>query len=446
MTGHESLQFLGRPDVRNAILLAEIGVLIHDVGKVSAEFVRGEGAFNSNLVLRRLTRGKDDLLGPDASSQSAVVQALRMTSLRAPERLVADAVCDEITAGWHGDPTGAATCSQTLDAVMSAVRGKLSGHSEAAFERVARLARETCVDLEWQTEGEKGIAVMDPPFIGVDGFYQGLDQLPLVADLLEGSGRTWRPAGLLSPEAALLKAIHRPEGTSGAATSQCDPDRLTDVRHLWCEVLANQLLEINNIKKDGPGDLGSWFWKARLNAGEETATPLLGDHDCGAALGAEERGSMVWLGVRPISRWAYSKIVFEAGEHRVATSLWNHCWTLSGLYKSSIAQALLSGNWSKGDELLWYRLRVGLPAGDLAGLTAIKELIEIEYPLGNELFRTAAEASFTFPGLDSHLATKVLDELELEVGRLLGMENLPEMHLSPLSMEDAYRVVGGRTP
>jgi hypothetical protein len=438
MSQRESLQFLGRPDVRNAILLGEIGVLIHDVGKVSAEFVRDETAFNSNLVLRRLSRGKDDLLGADPSPRSAVAQALRMDSLRAPERLVADAVCDEIT--------GAVGRSDTLDAVLSTIRGKLSGHSEEAFERVARLAREVCAGLEWQAEGEKAIAAVDPPFIGVEGFYDGLDQLPLVADLLESSGRTWRPAGLLSPEAKLLKVIHGSEEASGSPTSRCDPDRLAAVRQLWCEVLANQFLEINNIRKDGPGDLGSWFWKARLCAGEEAATALLGDHDCGTPLGVEERESVVWFGVRPISRWACSKIVFDAGEDSVRSNLWDHCWILSALHKSSITQALLSGNWLEDDELSWYRLRVGFPAGEVSKLTAIKELIELEYPLGNELFRTGTEASFTFPGLDSHLATNLLDELTLEMGRLLGMENLPEMHLSPLSAEDAYRLVRGSTP
>lgn len=446
MSQPESLEFLGRPDVRNAILLGEIGVLIHDVGKVSAEFVRGEGAFNGNLVLRRLTRGKDDLLGPEASPRSAVARALRTADLQAQERLAADAVCGELAAGGYRDSIGADSCSDTLEAVLATVRGKVSAHSEAAFERIARLARETCVGLEWQTEGEKAIGAMDPPFIGVDGFYDGLDQLPLVADLLETSGRTWRPAGLLSPEAMLLKAIHGPEGTSGSPTSRCDPDRLAGVRNLWCEVVANQFLEINNIRKDGPGDLGSWFWKARLNAGEETATALLGDHDDGAPLGAEKRESVVWLGVRVISRWACSKIVLDAAGDRVSRSLWAHCWALSGLYKSSIAQALLSGNWPEGDELSWYRLRVGFPGGDVTKLTAIKELIEVEYPLGNELSRTAAEAFFTFPGLDGNLATNALDELRLEIRRLLGREPLPEMELSPMSTEDAFRLVGGSIP
>lgn len=435
MSQRESLRFLGRPDVRNALLLGEIGVLIHDLGKVSAEFVLGEQAFNSNLVLRRLTRGKDDLLGPDASPGSAVVQTLRMAGLRAQERLVADVLCNKITS--------ADSCSGALDGVLFTVRGKLSVKSEATFERVARLAREACVGLEWQTVRERAIGAMDPPFIGVDGFYDGLDRLPLVADLLENSGRTWRPARLRSPEAMLLEATHGPEEHSGSPTSQCDPDRLADIRHLWCEVLANQFLEINNIRKDGPGDLGSWFWKSRLYAGEEAATALLADHDCGAPLGAGERESVVWSGVRVISRWACSKIVLGDGEGGVPTSLWDHCWTMSGLYKSSIAQALLSGKWPEGDELSWYRLRVGFPPGGLAALTAIKELIEVEYPLGNELFRSAAETFFTFPGLDSHLATDLLDELKLEIGRLVGRDALPEMHLSLLSREDAHRLVGG---
>jgi hypothetical protein len=445
MDQRESLRFLGKPDVRNAILLSEIGVLIHDLGKVSAEFVAGEGAFHSHLVLRRLTRGKDNYIGPEPSPWSAVTYALKVASLLPEERLVAEAILSEIADSECRDTACPDVCSETLDAILGSASARLSTHDEAAFERVAGLARETWSGFVRHLEREEAIGGIEPPFIGVKGFYRELDQLPFVADLLEMGGRTWHPMESQPPEVKLLRAIHAGEETSGPPRSRCDPRRLADVRNLWCEVLANQFLEINNIRKDGPGDLSSWFWKARLCAGEETATALLGDHDRGTALGAEERESVLWLGVRPISRWACSKIIFDVGRDRVATSLWDHCWTLSALYKSSIAQALISGNWPEGDELSWYRLRVRFPAGDLAGLTAVKELIEVEYPLGNELFRTAAEASFAFPGLDSDLATSVLDELRLEMGRLFGTETLPELQLSPLSTEDAYRLVAGST-
>jgi hypothetical protein len=440
MSERESLRFLGRPDVRNAILLGEVGVLIHDLGKVSAEYVSGEESFHTHLILRRLTRSQDTCLGPEASPWWAVVHNLKVANLDPEERVVADTICGQIADGGHGDASGSEISSQALETVLGSVRDTLSAHSQWAFERVAQLARQTWFALEWQMEQEKAIEALEPPFIGVEGFYDGLDQLASVADLLEMGGRTWRPMESQPPEVRLLNAIHGGGEVTDSLRSRCDLGRLADVRHLWCEVLANQFLEINNIRKDGPGDLGSWFWKSRLDAGGEAGFALLRDYDDGAMLSGEQREAVVWLGVRLISRWACSKIVLSADNDGVPTSLWDHCWILSGLYKSSIAQALLSGEWPEGDDLVWYRLRVGLLKEDPAVLTAIRELIEVEYPLGNELFRTDVEAHFTFPGLDSRLAANLVGELELEIGRLLGRGACPELHLSPLSREGAHRL------
>jgi hypothetical protein len=440
MGQRESLRFLGRPDVRNAVLLGEVGVLIHDLGKVSAEYVSGEESFPTNLILRRLTRGQDPALGPEATPWCAVVHSLRSATLEPEERDVADAVCGQIAGGRDGDAMGSDVGLEALEAVLSDVRDKLSAHSPQAFERVGRLARETWAALRWQMEQEKAVEALEPPFIDVEGFYDGLDQLASVADLLELGGRTWRPLEVQPPEVRLLNAIHSGGEVAGPPRSRCHPGRLADVRHLWCEVLANQFLEINNIRKDGPGDLGSWFWKSRLRAGSEAATALLGEYDGGAMLTGEQREAVVWLGVRAISRWACAKIVLGTGEDGVATSLWDHCWLLSGLYKSSVAQALLTGEWPAGDDLAWHRLRVGLPGKDPAGLTAIKELLEVEYPLGNELFRSDGEAHFTFPGLDGRLAASLVGEVEVEIHRVLGRGAFPELRLTPLLREGAHRL------
>jgi hypothetical protein len=440
MGQHESLRFLGRPDVRNAVLLGEVGVLIHDLGKVSAEYVSGGESFPTHLVLRRLTRGQDPALGPEASPWCAVVHSLRSASLEPEERDVADAVCGQIAGGRDGDAMGSDVGLEALEAVLSDVRDKLSAHSPEAFDRVGRLALETWAALRWQMEQEKAVEALEPPFIGVGGFYDGLDQLTSVADLLEMGGRTWRPAEAQPLEVRLLNAIHSGGEVAGPPRSRCDLDRLADVRHLWCEVMANQFLEINNIRKDGPGDLGPWFWKRRLDAGGEAGFAVLSEHDAGATLTGEQREAVVWLGVRAISRWACAKIVLGTGEDGVPTSLWDHCWLLSGLYKSSIAQALLTGEWPAGEGLAWHRLRVELPGADPAGLAAIKELIEVEYPLGNELLRTDVEAHFTFPGLDSRLAANLVAELELEIDRLVGRGVCADLHLAPLSRASAQRL------
>jgi hypothetical protein len=66
----------------------------------------------------------------------------------------------------------------------------------------------------------------------------------------------------------------------------------------------------------------------------------------------------------------------------------------------------------------------------------------VGYPLGNELMRTEAEAHFTFPGLKGRLATNLLYELRLELGGLLGRSDFLEMHLSPLSRQEADRLEG----
>jgi hypothetical protein len=441
MTCYESLRFLSQPDVRNAILLSEIGVLVHDLGKVSAEFVAGEPTFHSHLVLQRLTRGKDAYLGYDPGPWSAVVHVLRTASFVHKERAVADAISSEMVERRFGGPAGPDGRMESLEAILDCARTRLPADRGVAFERVAGLARRTWLDFVWQVEQEEAIGAIEPPFVGVDGFYEQLDQLPAVADLLEMGGRTWHPEEIQPPEARLLQAIHGGEHTAGPPSSRCEPHRLPDVRHLWCEVLANQFLEINNIRKDGPGDLGSWFWKSRLDAGRDAATALLGEHGPLPTLDDEQREALKWLGVRVISRWACSKIVLGARTDGTSVSLWDHCSTLAALHKSSTSQALLSGSWPDSHQLSWRRLRVGIRRASAAEVTRIKELIEVEYPLGNELMRTDAEVHFSFPGLDGRAAANLLGELGVELCSLLGKSESPEMQLSPLSRQETGLLV-----
>jgi len=76
MSGGNGLRLLGSPEVRNAILLNEIGVLVHSVGMLSREFIEKGTAFPHHLVLRRLTRGSDPRLASEDSLFSALHSSL----------------------------------------------------------------------------------------------------------------------------------------------------------------------------------------------------------------------------------------------------------------------------------------------------------------------------------------------------------------------------------
>ncbi|HUS70508.1 MAG TPA: hypothetical protein VM075_07020 [Anaerolineae bacterium] len=431
MTGREALRVLGSPEVRNAILLNEIGVLIHELGKLSTEFVSAGSAFPHHLILRRLTRGMDPSLGSEIRPLSALLYALRNYSLTDQERAVASLLGEKTDTLTGDDRAWVDAASRRLEAVLGDLRSVGAPDRLEAEERVGCLARGVLADWEWQIQGERGLEGMEPPFISTEGFHEGLDQLPFVADLVEMQGRTWHPEGLLSPEVRLFRAIHEREEVRGTPRSRCNVEHLAAVRELCCEVLANQLLEINNIRKDGPGDLGSWFWKSRLCARSEEAMAPLRGFDQGAELEGEERAAVRWLGVRAIARWACGKVLVETPRGGSQTSLWEHCWTLSGLYKSSTAHALIEGVWPQRHRLSWCTLTVVLERPDPETLHLVKGLVEVEYPLGNELRRNDTEIHFTFPGLESELSTSLLDGLRAELGRLAGGNARPQVSLGP---------------
>jgi hypothetical protein len=119
----------------------------------------------------------------------------------------------------------------------------------------------------------------------------------------------------------------------------------------------------------------------------------------------------------------------QGGERQ--ESLWEHCWTLSSLYKSSTVQALVEGLWPQGNNLSWRTLTVGLELPDPETLQLVKELIEVEYPLGNELGRSDAEIRFSFPGLEGELATSLLHGLGAEIGRTTGEHVRTQVTLGP---------------
>lgn len=424
------LQKLGSPEVRNAVLLNEIGVLLHDLGKLSTEFIAGEHSFPHHLILRRLTRGRDPWLGPDNGCIAAIRCSLKELYPEGEENAIAELLLSEMRkprrqSCLRGSFEG------MLEAALNSTRTRLAPEQEVAFDRVSRLVKAVSAGLTWQREQEAAIAAIEPPFISVAGFHEGLDQLPFVANLVEMQGRSWHPEPLLPPEVKLLRALRDVEEIAGAPEASHGDAWLGEARQLYCEVLANQLLEIYNIRKDGPGDLGSWFWKARLYPRSDRAMELLRRFDEGSALGSEELETVRWLGVRPISEWAYGKVILGENCDGRPVSLWEHSYQLASLHKSALAQAIIEGRFHDPAQPSYRILRVRLNRSAPQALERVKELVEVEYPLGNELMRTEHSVHFTFPDLDDESAAQVRQELGEEVTLVVDTGLQPQLTFSP---------------
>jgi hypothetical protein len=60
-------------------------------------------------------------------------------------------------------------------------------------------------------------------------------------------------------------------------------------------------------------------------------------------------------------------------------------------------------------------------------MDVVKDLVELEYPLGNELGRSDTGIDFTFPDLDGELLAPLLDGLRGAIGRRIGTGTRPKV-------------------
>ena len=151
--------------------------------------------------------------------------------------------------------------------------------------------------------------------------------------------------------------------------------------------------------------------------------------DDGATLQDEEREAVRWLGLRPISEWAYGKVVLWRQEAGMEISLWEHTRRLASLHKSAIVQALITERWLDPSQIAWRMLGIGFGRTGTDTLDRVKELVEVEYPLGNELCRDGNSIRFTFPGLEDEHAEDLVGQLEREIVDIGG--SVPQISLSP---------------
>ena len=134
MPGGNGLRLLGSPDVRNAILLNEIGVLVHSVGMLSWEFIEKGTAFPHHSVLRRLTRGSDPRLASEDSLFSALHSSLSALLHDADRKAVAHELLMDMAGSRLEISSSHAAFGEWVDRALLAAIKKCDADHIGAFD------------------------------------------------------------------------------------------------------------------------------------------------------------------------------------------------------------------------------------------------------------------------------------------------------------------------
>jgi len=129
-------------------------------------------------------------------------------------------------------------------------------------------------------------------------------------------------------------------------------------------------------------------------------------------------------------------------------TLWDHSFSVATLYKTALATLLIRGTPLDLNNLRWRILRVNFDVLDLyakavkiadllaykkavaGACEAVKQLVEVDYPLGNEVYRDTTGIYFTYPDLDliPELEQKIRQQVEavdLELAPRIRIEQSP---------------------
>jgi hypothetical protein len=138
------------------------------------------------------------------------------------------------------------------------------------------------------------------------------------------------------------------------------------------------------------------------------------------------------LEILRMARYAYQRALGETRRSANDVTLWDHSFSVATLYKTSLATLLLCNRLNINHLLHWRLLRVNfdvlalyakaIKIADLLGYQnvvdkaceTVKQLVEEEYPLGNEIYRDSTGIYFTFPDLNlpADLAQEIRHRVE----------------------------------
>jgi hypothetical protein len=140
-------------------------------------------------------------------------------------------------------------------------------------------------------------------------------------------------------------------------------------------------------------------------------------------------------------------------------SLWDYSFGIAALFKAAVAKSLIEGHWAETKNTYWQLLRIslsGLPflqrspsISDLLGrrsamhsaLDQARELLEVTYPLGNEIYRDENGSAFVVPALDGDdsRGTKLLGLVETFIRDAFRQSQLQGELVPALSVSEPSR-------
>jgi hypothetical protein len=388
---------------RDLILLAEIGVLIHDLGKLSSEFIAAHAAgprqtsFKHHLVLRRLKRGYHT---------SALDKNQLEDESQIPEDFLPDALLlllDErtLTFPWVSGPEEVSLGDFVETHHL---------HSMPAKHAMALLAARSQ---------------------GADGVDSGVDKADAKCEYKQSADDT-RIATAFGYEPEVLRL---------------EPEALRKVRKEYANNLALLLQQIKAKREDpfAGHKLPASLWQAWLYDRWQ------GQDGC-------------WIpGLRELTQGAFRKALGETRRALNDVTLWDHSFSVASLYKAALAKILLEQArdpcypFPEVKQLQWRLLRVGYDGlgfleqahhiTDLLGrkadlekaLDEVKQTLEVEFPLGNEIYRDENGSAFLVPALDkddergTELCTLLQERVTEAFHQHLQGELVPALSISKAS-------------
>jgi len=474
--------------VKQAILLAEIGALLHDLGKLSKEFAlsKGEG------------KDEEEALTEEGSSHFQHWNALRLHSLEKAPSFVKE---------FKESPLS------SYDFVLHRFRSRNADWADQLSMQRQGLVDKICQRIEIRLKDARRRAVREATKRGSDreeikqliGEYQGvvlqkvercikevkaglaelitldrrLEELKVIREVLL-TGPDWKEAKAqcvhpllghykrLRAEKAVPKdfipsslptLLHDEMQVllKGESIALSDYIELHHTRN-WYVPYAVRLLRAHGGGTDG---FDSWIDKSDADAQQDQERTLIAtafghevwrlpigpDDEDGlkaaryefARVLAEELckvrdGQATPAQVRPhILKAAETAFRQALGETRRAANdvtLWDHSYSVASLYKAALAKVLLEGKWTEPKGIHWRLLRVGVDGlrffaqahhvTDILGrrrvlmdaLDKVREVLEVSYPLGNEVYRDENGSVFVMPGLNDERHKPLAHEVE----------------------------------
>jgi hypothetical protein len=432
---------------QDLILLAEIGALIHDLGKLSKKFVTKPGNAHSQ-ILRRFVDLSDPYFHSIDEVRDAALNWIERDLPKVPslsEREFLSSLIAQMRTKPFTDVFAFAS------AFLSGASGKVSGKVQELLEDryLAPITDEESINLSDTQFTPSQLRELLNSEALVDSLRHPAfpTQLRTFGDFIALHHRTY-----VADRPQLIQLLRAGDDGADWFDSWIDKGDLREQpsqdpkRTLIATAFGYEAWRL----PIGPDE--DEFKKARYQFSEVLVKELSKVSD-GKATPAEVRSSIF-----AAAETAFCQALGETRRAANDVTLWDHSYSVASLYKAALAKVLLErAIVGEGYEfpapatIHWRFMRVSVDGlrffarahhvTDILGrrrvlkeaLDQVRQVVEVKYPLGNEVYRDENGSTFVMPALDNEDAqgklVREIKELILETFRRtdLGKELVPEV-------------------